>query len=293
MQQPQHHTQLLPVAALLLAATLWGIFWIPLRWLEGMGLDGLLATFLIYSGTIFISIPVIIRYRTQWRLQPGLLLLIMISSGWCNTAFILAILDGEILRVILLFYLSPVWATILARLVLKEQLTTRAYVTLCIALVGALLILWHEDIGYPWPQSGADWMAISSGFAFALTNLFVHMAGRVGVQTKTVAAWLGVILLSGVALLVTDVNMETANTLNMFSAVGVGFVLMTIMTVSVVYGVTHMPVHRSAIILLFEVVAAAISSYLLTDERLGWREVSGGLIVVLAAYLAGTRQQTT
>ena len=67
MQQPQHHTQLLPVAALLLAATLWGIFWIPLRWLEGMGLDGLLATFLIYSGTIFISIPVIIRYRTQWR----------------------------------------------------------------------------------------------------------------------------------------------------------------------------------------------------------------------------------
>ena len=217
----------------------------------------------------------------------------MISSGWCNTAFILAILDGEILRVILLFYLSPVWATILARLVLKEQLTTRAYVTLCIALVGALLILWHEDIGYPWPQSGADWMAISSGFAFALTNLFVHMAGRVGVQTKTVAAWLGVILLSGVALLVTDVNMETANTLNMFSAVGVGFVLMTIMTVSVVYGVTHMPVHRSAIILLFEVVAAAISSYLLTDERLGWREVSGGLIVVLAAYLAGTRQQTT
>ena len=64
------------------------------------------------------------------------------------------------------------------------------------------------------------------------------------------------------------------------------------MTWLVVYGVTHMPVHRSATILLFEVVAATVSTYLLTDERMSTREWLGGLAVIVAAYLSA-RQHTT
>ena len=59
-----------------------------------------------------------------------------------------------------------------------------------------------------------------------------------------------------------------------------------VMTVTVLYGVTRMPVHRSAVILLFELVAGAVSSMLLTDEIVLAREWLGGALIVMAAWLA-------
>jgi drug/metabolite transporter (DMT)-like permease len=241
-------------------------------------------------GTLAISLPILLVKRAEWRQQPALMLAIMLSSGWCNTAFILAIIDGEIMRVILLFYLSPLWSTLLARILLKEQLSARAYATLALAALGALLILWEPRMGMPWPGSSADWLAISAGIAFAFTNLFTHMAGQTSIKTKTVAAWLGVILISGGALLLGDHQIALSNTTGIMMALLIGLLMMSVMTFAVVYGVTHLPVHRSAIILLFQVVVAAISSYLLTEERMAWYEWLGGIIVIVAAYLAITQQ---
>jgi len=53
--------------------------------------------------------------------------------------------------------------------------------------------------------------------------------------------------------------------------------------------VTHMPVHRSAIILLFEIVVGAASSLLLTNEVVHSREWIGGALVMLAAYLTAVQ----
>jgi drug/metabolite transporter (DMT)-like permease len=66
----------------------------------------------------------------------------------------------------------------------------------------------------------------------------------------------------------------------------IGAVVLVVMTLSVVYGVTHLPVHRSAVILLFEIVAGAVSAQLLTDEVVLLQEWVGGGFVILAAYLA-------
>jgi drug/metabolite transporter (DMT)-like permease len=290
MQARTQHTSVFAIVCLLSAATLWGVFWYPLRWLEQFGLHGVWITFLVYCGTLVYSIPIILMRRREFLRQPGLLLLVSISSGWCNTAFILAMLEGEVVRVVLLFYLSPLWATLLARLVLKESLQPSAWWLLLMALGGAMLMLWSPQIGYPWPQSRADWLGLSSGLAFAMMNLFVHMANRVSIQTKTVSAWLGVILVAGSAILLGQ-GTDTQLTLNsMTYAMFIGITLMGGMTWLVVYGVTHMPVHRSAVILLFEVVAASVSTYALTSERLSLREWLGGAVVVVAAYLSARRQ---
>ena len=290
MQASSQHTSVFAVVSLLLAATLWGVFWYPLRWLEQQGLHGVWITFLIYCGTLVYCIPIAVRHRREFVRHPFMLLLIGLSSGWCNTAFIMAMLEGEVVRVILLFYLSPVWATLLARVVLKEQLSHSAYWLLLVAFSGAMLMLWSPEAGYPWPQSRADWFGLSSGFAFALMNLFVHMTSQVRIQTKTVSAWVGVILVAGVALLLRH-DMISASALDsIIYAILIGMTVMGAMTWLVVYGVTHMPVHRSAVILLFEVVIATVSTYLLTQERMSTREWLGGLAVIVAAYLSARQQ---
>lgn len=291
MQATSQHTSVFAVASLLFSATLWGVFWYPLRWLESLGLQGVWITFLIYSGTLIYCIPIVLRYRDEFLRSPLLLFLIALSSGWCNTSFILAMLEGEVVRVILLFYLSPVWATLLARLILKEKLSRTSYWLLFVAFAGAMLMLWSPQIGYPWPDSRADWFALSSGFAFALMNLFVHMAREVRIQTKTVSAWLGAMLVAGTALLVRSEPIATVELVTIFYAIFIGMTVMGAMTWTVVYGVTHMPVHRSAIILLFEVVIATLSTYLLTDERMTLLEWVGGSAVIISAYLSA-RQHT-
>jgi len=290
MHARTQHTSVFAIISLLSAATLWGVFWFPLRWLEQSGLHGVWISFLIYCGTLVYSVPIILLRRREFLRQPGLCLLIGLSSGWCNTAFILDMLEGEVVRIVLLFYLSPLWATLLARLVLKEHLMPSAYWLLLMALAGAMLMLWSPQAGYPWPQSRADWLGLSSGFAFALMNLFVHMSKRVSIQTKTVSAWLGVILVAGAAIVLRHETYVGASPESVIYALLIGVTVMGAMTWMVVYGVTHMPVHRSAVILLFEVVAASVSSYALTSERLSPREWLGGGAVVLAAYLSARWQ---
>jgi drug/metabolite transporter (DMT)-like permease len=58
------------------------------------------------------------------------------------------------------------------------------------------------------------------------------------------------------------------------------------MTLSLQYGVARMPLHRSAVIVLFELVVGAVSSLLLTDETISPREWLGGGMIVAAAWLA-------
>ena len=291
MHVSHQHTSTLPVICLLISASLWGVFWYPLRILEQHGLSGIWASFFIYLGTIVIVIPVLIRRFRELLLKPYLLLAIMICSGWCNVSFILAIVEGEIVRVILLFYLSPIWSTILARFVLKEELNLQARFTIVLAIIGAMTMLWSPDIGYPWPASVADWLALSSGIAFAFTNLFIHMAKNISIQVKTSIAWMGVVLIAVIMIVAQNAPLTITDANTVYLALLIGLMLMTLMTFCVVYGVTHMPVHRSAVILLFEIVVAAISSYLLTDERLEIIEWVGGGIVILAAYLAAMQHK--
>lgn len=291
MQARDQHTSTLPVICLLVTATLWGIFWYPLRLLEEQGLSGIWASLLIYTGTMVIAIPIFIRHVKDFLASPYLLLAIMVCSGWCNVAFILAVVEGEVVRVILLFYLSPIWATILAHFVLKEELTLMARFTIVLALGGAMTMLWSPAVGYPWPASVADWLALSSGVAFALTNLFTHLARQAPIKVKTTSAWIGVVLVAGLIIVIGDNNWPEAEAHIFYLALLTGLVLVSIMTFCVVYGVTHMPIHRSAVILIFEVVAGAVSAYLLTDERMNMREWIGGIIVIIAAYLAAMQHK--
>ena len=283
-----------PVFSLLLAGTLWGAFWFPLRWLEQFGLSGLWQTFFIYTGTLWVIILVLWRrafiLKDELSRAPWLLLFMALASGWCNTAFILAMLEGEVMRVLLLFYLSPLWATLIGWLFLKEILHRLSILVLVVAISGALIMFWHPEMGYPWPDGAADWLALSAGISFAILNSLVRFTHQVSIPVKTLVAWLGAMAVSLGLILINQTGLPQVDISVIGYAVLIGAVIMVIMTFSVVYGVTHMPVHRSSVILLFELVAGAVSSQLLTDEVIGAREWIGGTLVVVAAWLSARRQ---
>ena len=282
----KHSPKIFPVVSLLISSTLWGIAWFPLRFLEIHGLQGLWTSVLIYSVPALLGSYLLIQHRNAIASQGGWLMLIAVCNGWCNVAFILAVLDGNVMRVLLLFYLSPLWATLLAWLILKEHMSRLAVVTLVIAMCGAMVMLWDPSLGWPWPKGHADWLAITSGMTFALANVSVRKTQGIAIPVKNLFSWLGVSALSIAWIVLGDLPAPTASSTVLFWTVLTGPIVVFVMTFTVQYGVTKLPVYRSAVILLFELVAGAVSSQLLTDEVMGLNEWIGGGFIVLAAYLS-------
>ncbi len=282
--------QLLPVLSLLLAATLWGILWYPLRLLEDAGLQGLWVTLVSYCAAMLTGIPFLWRDRAHVRPHGALLTAMALAAGWCNVTFILAVLEGPVVRVLLLFYLSPLWAVILGRIILGERLHPLSVMTLVAALAGAVIMLWDPVFGLPWPRSEADWLAVSSGFAFALTNVLARKLHGVPVPLKAIASWVGVIAVALLGILLTRPVLPEVGAEPWVGAVLLGWFGFVIMTVTVVYGVTHMPVQRSAVILLFELVAGAVSAQWLANESIQPQEWLGGSLIVAAALISARRR---
>lgn len=284
---PSKDTQgIYPVAALLVGATLWGLIWYPMRLLEGGGLGGIWLTLTLYATAMIVSLPRTATAIPEFSRHPSLLVLLMLAAGWTNIAFVEAILEGNILRVLLLFYLSPLWATLMGWLFLHERITRVGFASLAIAMSGALLMLWNPILGAPWPQGKADWMALTSGFAFALSNVIVRKLQDTSIAAKVLAVWAGVVLVAIVMITFFSLPLPKFSISIFAGAVALGVFGILLMTTLVQYGVTYMPVHRSAVITLIELVAGAISQQLLTNEVVTMREWVGGILIIVGAYLS-------
>lgn len=275
-----------PVVGILLGASLWGVIWYPMRLLQGGGLSGLWLTLILYATALVVSLPFTWQSLAEFRERPGLLPGLMLLAGWTNIAFIEAVLTGNILRVLLLFYLSPFWAVLLGRLVLREVVSRTALWSLAVAMAGALTMLWNPQLGAPWPQSTADWLALSSGFAFALSNVVVRKMENVSVEIKATAVWAGVVLLAVILIPVSGAPALNVRHEVFAGAVALGLFGIVLMTTLVQYGVSHLPVHRSAVLALIELVAGAVSQQLLTDEVVTLREWTGGALIVAGAWMS-------
>lgn len=286
MNPSNPENRLLPVLSLLFTATLWGVVWYPLRLLEEQGLMGAWSALVSYGAALALFLWVFVRDLSALKENALPLLLMGLSAGWCNVAFIMAVLDGNVVRVLLLFYLSPFWAVCLGWFMLGEKPDARSLEVFVIAVTGALVMLWNEDVGMPWPKDHADWLAVSAGFAFALSNVFVRRTQQVSVLLKSVSSWSGNVIVALAWIVVSGAGVPDV-ALPVFGwAVLLGLAGFLVMTLTVLYGVTRMPVHRSAVILLFELVAGAVSSQLLTEEVVLVREWIGGSMIILAAWLA-------
>ncbi len=281
------------LSGLLTGATVWGVVWYPFRLLDAMGVHGVVATILVFM--IAFSAGAIV-YRHAWRTIDARaipLIWMGLAAGWTNLAYVVAVIEGEVLRVMLLFYLAPLWTVFLARFLLGEHLNKVAFGVMALALSGALVMLWRPELGTPWPKSGAEWIAITAGFAFALTNVLTRRASQSSVELKSLAVWSGVIVVALFWSLFQTPNWQGLAQLPLMGfawllLIGAGIFLATI---AMQYGLSHTPANRAIVILLFELVIVAITSYYWAKEMLSIREWLGGAMIVAASIFSGIMEK--
>ena len=274
-----------PTLGLLYGATFWGLVWYPTRLLEQAGLQGVWFTLIGY-GVAFIAFAPFahLRWAAVAR-QPWEVMWLVAAAGWTNVAFVLAVLEGEVVRVVLLFYLSPLWTVLFGRWLLHERLGVRTVLMLVLGLGGALVMLWDPALGRV-PLNRADLLAASAGFAFALNNVMTRRITALGIRAKTQVAWFGVVLVSSVMVAFTAPDLPDVPVHAWALAVMLGLGGFLLSTLAVTYGVTHMPVQRSAVIMLFELIVGAASAWWLAAEAVSGQEWLGGALILVAALIA-------
>ena len=277
------------VALLFFSATLWGLSWWPLKAFATQGLDGPALSLLSYGPVALCGLFVLWRQYTAWRARAGMLLLLGLIGGSANVAFVTALMQGEVVRVMLLFYLSPVWSVLGGRIFLGERIGPRRLLAVALALAGLGAVLGGKAL-LEGALSTTDWLALSAGLAFAGNNLLARATPTVPMSSKTVAVFLGGTL-AAILMLGADAPAPAWGRLSGATVLGVlayGFVWLGLAMVTWQYGVTHLETGRAAVILITELVVAVASSVLMGEEQLLPRMVVGALLIGAAALLEAT-----
>lgn len=280
-----------PALALTFNALIWGTSWWPLRELAQRGLHPLWATALIYG----VAVAVILALRPNalgqlWR-SPALWVL-MLAAGATNAAFNWAMVIGDVVRVVLLFYLMPLWTVLLARVLLHEPITRRAGVRVALALLGAAVVLWPPGSGWagvPWPRALPDWLGVLGGATFALNNVMLRRESARPPQSLALAMFLGGALVSallGAVLTSSTVAWPPPPQIGWTAIVLTLAAMFLAGNLALQFGAARLPANVTSVIMLTEVVFAAVSALALGGGALSAQLLIGGALILLAALLS-------
>jgi drug/metabolite transporter (DMT)-like permease len=242
-----------------------------------------------YAVPLALALPFFWRQLYSARAHLGWLALLALAAGWTNMGYVLAVIGGEIMRVVLLFYLAPVWTIIFSRWLLGEKLSPWGWAIMAFSFAGALTMLWPEGGGLPLPANQAEWIALSAGATFALSNVIARKVAEADVWAKSLAIWVGVTVIALLALVLESNPFEFAGS----APASVWLLLLLvgpavgIMTLAVQYGLSHTSANQAIVILLFELVVAAIASWFLAEEALSLREWAGAVMIIAGSLFSG------
>lgn len=269
------------------AAIMWGLWWWPLRWLTGHALGVMATSTLVYGAGALVLLPFVMHCRGAFRSGGLALRCSAILFALTLVSWNLALIWGQVARVTLLFYLSPVWAVLLAYWLLG-QVPDRGRVMAIFLGVGGAVVLFagpalFGDIG---PFTKGDWLGMAAGFLFAASIVSAQkFSGKVAAVPQAFAALVLAAVISGLLGGGASLWMQPPSGVILLGALGIAAVIMVPGIVMLLHGGNHLEPSRVTLLLLLEVPVAAISAALLADEPLNFLHAVAGAMIVLAAIL--------
>ena len=214
----------------------------------------------------------------------------MLAAGLTNVGFNWAVTVGDVVRVVLLFYLMPAWVVLLAWPLLGEKPTAGSLFRLVLALTGVVIVLKTPTSAWPVPNSLADWLALMGGFSFALTNILLRRLNQTPQESRMLAMFGGGTLMAGLAALagmglghVAGVPAPGLDWVGLVLLLSLAFLAGNL---ALQYGAARLQASATSLIMLSEVVFASVSAVLLGAGELTGRTLAGGGLILLASLLS-------
>ncbi len=276
-----------PALALLFNAFVWGVTWFPFRQLESRGWHPLWSTGLVYLVVVAVMLALRWRHYRGFFTGGAGLALLALAAGLTNAGFNWGVTQGDVVRVVLLFYLMPLWSALLAWPMLGERPTAGALLRVALALGGVVIVLKTPEVDWPVPSSLPDWLGVSAGFSFALTNILLRRARGASGELRAIAMFGGCATVALTAAVVGTAfgglaapPFEAPGWPGWAALLGGGFILAN---VCLQYAAVRLPASVISVIMLSEVLFASASSVALGAAVLAPRVWLGGTLIVAAA----------
>ncbi len=288
-----------PVLALIFNAFVWGVSWWPFRRLHEAGLHPLWATALMYA-LVLVGLLLVRPGVLHSALHHPALWLLALSAGLTNVAFNWAVTVGDVVRVVLMFYLMPAWSVLLAWRFLGERPTPLALLRIVLAFAGVALVLLPPGMSASRLLSNlsmADALALAGGLFFALTNVTLRRLHTVPGGARMLAMFGGCALMAtlsaSLGLAVGVVEPLPAPALAwVLVALGLAGAF-ALGNYALQFGAARLAAGTTALVMLSEVVFASVSSVLLTSATLQAHTLWGGGLIMLAALLTAAQNSRT
>jgi drug/metabolite transporter (DMT)-like permease len=281
------------VGALVVNAFVWGVSWWPLRQLQSAGLHPLWSTAIVYCFALLVVLSIKPK-AWQGLLKHPQLWLLFFASGLTNVGFNWAVSISDVVRVLILFYLMPAWAVLLAWLLLGERPTRSALLRLLLAFTGVMVVLLPVNAesltSTALHFSFADGLALMGGFCFAFTNVLLKKLNNTPSESRMLAMFSGG---AALAMLAGSAGM-TQGWVNAMPAIYSSWVWLAgglslaflVGNVALQYGASRLRSSTTSVVMLSEVAFGSLSAIALGAAVVDTRTLVGGLLIILAATLA-------
>lgn len=278
----------LPALALVFNAFVWGVSWWPFRALSERGVHPLWASVIVFM----LSLAAIAVWQPgAWRAfrEHAWLWALALACGMTNVGFNWGVTIGDVVRVVLLFYLMPAWSILLAWPLLGERPTPARLLRMLLALGGVAIVL-QDGAGWPLPRSLPDWLALAGGASFALTNILLRKLAAVPPASRMWAMFGG-----GAATALAAAVVATAAGIapappavqwgwtTLVAGLAASFLLSN---AALQFGAARLPAHATSLIMLSEVLFASLSAVALGAGSLSSRTLLGACLILAAAAWA-------
>jgi drug/metabolite transporter (DMT)-like permease len=271
------------------AGLVWGLFWLPLRALEKAGVEGLWAILAFYLLPLIVVVPVLAWRLPQLRAGGAELQFkgIMVAIGM--VPYSVSLLYTDVVRAILLFYLTPIWSALLARLVLGEAITPVRWISMGLGFLGLVVIL-RSDGALPLPANAGDWLAFAAGILWAAAAVSLRRGRTHAALELTSMNFLWSAIMALLFLYLFGGNGPPAPA--MTTILGtlpwlVPAVLVVLLTGTYATMWAAPKLNPAVVGLLFmtEISVGAVTAALWADEPFGSRELAGVVLITGAGIL--------
>jgi len=278
-----------PSAVIFFAATVWGLYWLPLRVIEQAGLTGVWSVFAINAAPAIALLPLAIWRHKAIRADLVPIMLIGLLTGCGLVCYSIGLVYSTIMRATLLFYLTPLWSTLLAYFIFRERAGWQRWVAIALGFAGLCLML-SEGSGSANSIGIGDAAGFMSGILWGLGTVALRRWPHVKPLDTVPSQFLFGTISALAFIAVTTGIVETAPSWSVWREtlpVVIPFhVLLIVPSLFAIFWASQrISPGRAGILMMSEVLVAGISAPLFAGETLSGLETAGAVLIIAAGLV--------
>ena len=278
----------------------WGLYWLPLRSIEQSGIVGSWSIVLVNACPLIILVPLIFFNLDKLKKYPKPILFAGIMIGAAFTFYANGLVQTSVIRATLLFYLSPIWSTIIGIIWLNERLTIARVISIIVALIGIIFLLYDFRDQETVILNFGDFSSILSGLFWALGASILKKWSKLPIIPLTAIVYFSTTSLSILlAIIVYKAPIPSLALIGQnFSTAFIWSVIVLLPSFCIIFRISQILFPgRVGILMMSEVAVAVISAKILLPEEqmviLQWIGASAILLAGVVEIIFGYSKKVT